>query len=206
MYHKAVCFVASSGSTVYTRCSLAAVYTAPDSHLCRKLQAHFTIAGTQQSDELYFLASDFCTAVGQLLNPGNVVKSQCSVTVECQSVVGGRSHSVCSLYTALQERAAPPHVHAPNVHLCMTSFTRPSPMLVLQVSNTGVRRPRNEARPSIPTQIFVAGSISTNAEEGLVKTIMCNDVHGCWVIKDATKTQSRTLRKRTRNRPSFPML
>ena len=38
-------FVASSGSTAYTRCSLSAVYTAPDLWLCRKLQVnnHWTL-------------------------------------------------------------------------------------------------------------------------------------------------------------------
>jgi len=33
--------------------------------------------------------------------------------------------------------------------------------------------------PGLLTPVFVA--CSSNAREGLVKLIMCNDIHGCWV-------------------------
>ena len=48
-----------------------------------------------------------------------------------------------SCFTAVQtESATPPHVQVMSLHMIST---RPSPVLVLQVTNAGVRRPGYEA-------------------------------------------------------------
>ena len=57
-----------------------------------------------------------------------------------------------------RERATPPHVQVR--HTTWLSFTRPSPALVLQATNAGVRRPEYEATKQ---QYFTLSSIPKSA-------------------------------------------
>ena len=106
---------------------------------------------------LYFLASDSCTAVGQLSEADNCRQDRpMSTASRCRSfrpmsvVEAYSTHSThcCSTIctSCLDLLGNVPLLHTSTLHV--TSFTRPSPALVLQATNAGVRRPGNEARGS----------------------------------------------------------
>ena len=71
---------------------------------------------------------------GGFLNPRNVAK-----TAWCQPLSPAGSVVVIGSSPTYWECATPPHVHPTSLHA--NSFTRPSPVLVLQATNTGVRGP-----------------------------------------------------------------
>ena len=136
-----LCFVARSGSTVYKRCSLAAVYTA-QTYSCVQIFKHIsslrypTVGCLNSKMWLHFLASDSCTAVGQLSEADNCRQDRpMSTASRCRSfrpmsvVEAYSTHSThcCSTIctSCTREYATPPYVHL--CHLHVTSFTRPSP-------------------------------------------------------------------------------
>ena len=119
--HKAIFKLLCSqyGSTVYMykRWSLATVYTASDVESFK----HTSSYGLLNCCISWLLTLHSCGAA--FLNLRNNAKStRCRLhsPVKRQSVVGGRSHSVCSVHMTLRftrECTTPPHVHPTSTYI-----------------------------------------------------------------------------------------
>jgi len=86
---------------------------------------------------------------------GTFFLCSCEVTFWTQECLMSSTQSLHGLCLRLVTHATPPHVHptsrCPGMSLYVISFTRPFPTSVLQVTNTGGRRPGNEATSDVST-------------------------------------------------------
>ena len=118
-----------------------------------KMRINYPLTPRRMRRNAVFLALDFCTAVGQLSEPEKCCQERLMLTA--QSLLNASLLSVVNrVMRALYVRPCSllgnvPLLHTstqrPSTSLHVTSFTKPSPALVLQATNTGVRRPGNKA-------------------------------------------------------------